>query len=43
MFLLYEKNLLNQVFADLFALKSPLSSGVLLADEVGLGKQLRQD
>lgn len=30
----------HQVDAALFALKSPLSSGVLLADEVGLGKTI---
>lgn len=28
----------HQVDAALFAMKSPLSSGVLMADEVGLGK-----
>ena len=28
----------HQVDAALFAMRSPLSSGVLLADEVGLGK-----
>lgn len=31
----------HQVDAALFALKSPLSSGVLLADEVGLGKTIQ--
>jgi hypothetical protein len=31
----------HQVDAALFALKSPLSKGVLLADEVGLGKPSR--
>ena len=30
----------HQVDAALFALKSPLSKGVLLADEVGLGKTI---
>lgn len=30
----------HQVDAALFALKSPLSSGALLADEVGLGKTI---
>ena len=30
----------HQVEAALFALKSPLSSGALLADEVGLGKTI---
>jgi len=30
----------HQVEAALFALKSPLSKGVLLADEVGLGKTI---
>jgi len=30
----------HQVGAALFALKSPLSNGVLLADEVGLGKTI---
>lgn len=31
----------HQVEAAMFALASPLSSGVILADEVGLGKPLR--
>ena len=30
----------HQVDAALFALRSPLSSGALLADEVGLGKTI---
>lgn len=30
----------HQIDAALFALKSPLSNGVLLADEVGLGKTI---
>lgn len=30
----------HQVDAALFALKSPLSNGALLADEVGLGKTI---
>ena len=30
----------HQVDAALFAMQSPLSSGVLMADEVGLGKRL---
>ena len=30
----------HQIDATLFALRSPLSSGVLLADEVGLGKTI---
>jgi SNF2 family DNA or RNA helicase len=30
----------HQVDAALFALQSPLSNGVLLADEVGLGKTI---
>ena len=30
----------HQVQAALFAFKSPLSSGVILADEVGLGKTI---
>ena len=30
----------HQIEAALFALKSPLSKGVLLADEVGLGKTI---
>ena len=30
----------HQVDAALFALKSPLAKGVLLADEVGLGKTI---
>ena len=30
----------HQVEAALFALRSPLSKGVLLADEVGLGKTI---
>src|SRR5439155_6464744 len=30
----------HQIDAALFALKSPLSKGVLLADEVGLGKTI---
>jgi adenine-specific DNA-methyltransferase len=30
----------HQVDAALFALQSPLSKGVLLADEVGLGKTI---
>ena len=31
----------HQVDAALFAFKNPLSKGVLLADEVGLGKRLK--
>ena len=30
----------HQIDAALFAMKSPLSKGVLLADEVGLGKTI---
>ena len=30
----------HQIDAALFAFKSPLSSGVILADEVGLGKTI---
>ncbi|HBJ2611858.1 TPA: hypothetical protein LA742_000258 [Clostridium botulinum] len=30
----------HQIDAALFALKSPLSNGVILADEVGLGKTI---
>lgn len=30
----------HQIQAALFALKSPLSQGVILADEVGLGKTI---
>ena len=30
----------HQVDAALFAMKSPLGNGVLLADEVGLGKTI---
>lgn len=30
----------HQIDAALFALKSPISNGVLLADEVGLGKTI---
>jgi SNF2 family DNA or RNA helicase len=32
----------HQVDAALFAFRSPFSKGVILADEVGLGKTLRQ-
>ena len=32
----------HQVDAALFAFSSPLSKGALLADEVGLGKTIRQ-
>jgi SNF2 family DNA or RNA helicase len=31
----------HQIEAAMFALKSPLSKGVILADEVGLGKTHR--
>ncbi len=30
----------HQIEASLFALQSPLSQGVILADEVGLGKTI---
>jgi SNF2 family DNA or RNA helicase len=30
----------HQIYAALFAFKSPLSKGVILADEVGLGKTI---
>lgn len=33
----------HQIEAALFALKSPISKGAILADEVGLGKRLRLD
>lgn len=32
----------HQVEAAIFAFKSPLSKGAILADEVGLGKPLKQ-
>ena len=32
----------HQIEAALFALNNPLSKGVILADEVGLGKRLKR-
>ena len=33
----------HQIDVALFALRSPLTKGVLLADEVGLGKTIERD